>query len=300
MNRAVFLIVVAVGTLLAGCSKSDLERETHENLIISGNTPPDYNGVSKIAVQNYVNRMYIDMNGREPDDVELSNATNSLIGSGYSKASRVVLVDGLLNSSEYYARFFDIASEKMLNGSDSTDIIRPLGLFTLLQYQADTSGDSVLSFLYGQMVSKLTALLNAKNDYKNGLININEFYAIMIDNNLYDDINMGSDNFVVGTFENLFNRYPTEAERTAGVNMVDGLSSSIFLKNGDSKSDFIGIVTTVDPFYEGLVVDAYLNLLLRSPNSFEMSSGTDSLVSATFTLQDLQRKILISEEYAGF
>ena len=297
---ATLLVLILFVFTFDGCKKSDLEREVHENLVIGGNDPPNYDGVTTIEVKNYVNRMYIDLVGREPTDTELDIDANSLIAAKFSIASRIAVIDVLLGSSEYYDRFYDIAGGKLLNGADSLDIKRPIQIYTFLKYQADTTGDSVLSYIFGLELDKLNALMNVTNDYKAGNITINQYYAILLNNNIYDDINMGSDNFVVSCFENLYNRYPTVAERDAGVNMVNGAATAVFLIDGNTKVDFITIVTTVDEFYEGLVLDSYKNLVLRDPTSFEMGSHTDSLVNGTYGYQDMQRKVLITEEYAGF
>ena len=56
---------------------------------------------------------------------------------------------------------------------------------------------------------------------------------------IYDEINMGTENFVVSIFQNFFHRYPTAAELYSASNMVDGNQSTIFNTNGSSKKDFI-------------------------------------------------------------
>ena len=63
--------------------------------------------------------------------------------------------------------------------------------------------------------------------------------------------------------------------------------------------DFINIMTSVDEFYQGLVIDIYNQLLARLPNSQEMGDGTIEL-STTLNYQMLQRKVMKTDEYAGF
>jgi hypothetical protein len=81
--------------------------------------------------------------------------------------------------------------------------------------------------------------------------------------------------------------------------MVDGVSTQLFLVDGNSKLDFIDIVTHDTEFYEGLVIGNYRTLLARNPSSVEMDSLTQAL-EATSDLQDMQKQIFKSKEYAGF
>ena len=46
-------------------------------------------------------------------------------------------------------------------------------------------------------MDRLEKLIEAKNKYKNNLISINEFIRRLMMNNIYDEINMGTENFVV-------------------------------------------------------------------------------------------------------
>ena len=110
---------------------------------------------------------------------------------------------------------------------------------------------------------------------------------------------MGSTNFVLASFENLFFRLPTVAELDAGVLMANGLSSALFLEVGNSRDDFVEICTNYKEFYEGMVRSAFSLFLLRQPTSIEMESYTQSFI-ADSDLQKLQKELLKSKEYAGF
>ena len=187
----------------------------------------------------------------------------------------------------------------MLDGITEQDINNAIASFNILYNNAITAGNAQLAQYYQSGQIKLTALEQTINDYSIGLISIDQFFARLIDNPFFDNINMGSENFAIGCFEGLFNRLPTEAELNASIEMVNGFSAQLLLKDGNGKDDFIEIVTTVPEFYQGLTVDIYNQLLARNPDSEEMSEGT-ILLSSTGDYTTVQKIVLVSDEYAGF
>jgi len=120
----------------------------------------------------------------------------------------------------------------------------------------------------------------------------------MCNNYIYDQINMGSANFVISTFQHLINRNPTNAEQVNGITMIEGNNSIIFLEIGESKSDYLNILTNASNYYEAQVVLLYGKYLNRLPSGHEMSTGTQ-LFSSTNDYTAVQRVILSSNEFIG-
>ena len=145
----------------------------------------------------------------------------------------------------------------------------------------------------------LEELRNARDDYEAGNIDISEFMRRIANNDVYDEINMGSENFVISCFENFFKRNPTEAELSASVTMVDGFASQLLLKDGNSKSDFLDIIVDSGEFFQGLIIDIYSLLLAREPDSQEMGEAT-LILSESGRYQECQLSVMITDEYAGF
>ena len=56
--------------------------EQNEDVLIPGNKQPDYSGVPTIKVENYVNRLFIDLLGREATDSERIRSVVSLRSGG--------------------------------------------------------------------------------------------------------------------------------------------------------------------------------------------------------------------------
>ena len=297
-TRISVILWLIVLLTFAGCKKEVIE-QVHQNKIVEDNEAPPYNGVSTLEIENYVNKLYIDLIGREPSDNELAADAVMLKANDLDEASRETIIDNLTGKYDYYTSYFESVSGRMLNGIDSAEMYEGLALYQALIQMAYQQGDTLLAFYLEYEYGKFLDLYTATSEYASGSIDINEFYKRFIFNAYYDEINMGSTNFVLSCFENIFFRFPTVAEETQGVAMVDGSSSQVFLQDGNSKTDFIDIVTQVAEFYQGLVIASYRSFLARDPTSYEMDLLMQDL-EQTGDLQEMQKYILKSKEYAGF
>jgi hypothetical protein len=294
------LLLLLIICSLFSCTKEEIIYENeHINVIINDNDAPPYSGITSIQIEGYVNRLFIDLLGREPSVTERTQTKDYLKSNDLTTEARAFVLNQLMTSNEYYQRFFTVHSGKLLDGITEQDITNGIATFNILYNNAVTAGNAPLAQYYQKGQVKLTSLQQAISDYSINLISIDQFFARLIDNPFFDDINMGSENFAIGSFEGLFNRLPTETELTASIEMVDGFSAQLLLKDGNGKDDFIKIVTTVPEFYQGLTIDIYNQLLARNPDSPEMSEGT-IILSSTSDYKAVQELVLISDEYAGF
>ncbi len=296
LRYLVFLVV----TLLFSCTKKEiLTINEHINETVPNNEAPPYTGVTTVQIQNYVNRLYIDLLGREANQNELDIATNSLKENGLSEMSRKTLIQSLQSRNAYFENFFDRYKTAYLNNVSLASIeftIEEIDeVIPILEQQ--NNDPAVQAYLIER--DKLENLLYAGEDFKNETIDISGFMARIISNLIYDEINMGNENFVLACFENLFKRLPTENEQERSIAMCEGFSMQLLQLDGNSKSDFITIITQVDEFFQGIGFDIYNQLLARLPNSLEMGEIITDF-NAGNTYQDLQTKVLLSDEYAGF
>lgn len=299
MHRFLFLNLTFLFFFTACTEKETINQIDHINVIIDDNTPPPYNQVTTVQIQNYINKMYIDLIGREPLQQELEDDTELLKSNNLSLESRTQLLDQLMANPLYFDRFFDIYSAAYLNGVSEQDIVGQIGLYELLKEQAELGGDYAFAQYLQIEIDKLNDLLNARVEYENQEITVNEFMQRLCYNYFYDEINMGSENFVLSCFENFLKRFPTELEKAAAITMVDGFSSQLLLRDGSTKKDFIEIITTNPGFDEGLTFDIYQQLLARNPDSEEMNDATLDLTESQ-DYQAIQQKVMVSVEYAGF
>ena len=296
-----FLIFcISFSFFLSACTEKETITYTeHVNVIIDDNTPPPYNEVTTVQIQNYINKLYIDLIGREPLQQELEDDTNLLKNSNLSLESRVQLLNQLMSNPLYYNRFFDVYSAAYLNGTSLININTQQFVFMSQKEDAEQVGNYALAQYLQIEIDKLINLRMAKDFYESNQITINEFMERFSYNYFYDEINMGSENFVLACFENFLKRFPTDSELVSGIIMVDGFSSQLLFRDGSSKKDFIEIITTDPGFYEGLTIDIYQQLLARIPNSEEMNDAT-LLLSEDPDYQAIQQSVLVSSEYAGF
>ncbi|MEX0967472.1 MAG: hypothetical protein WD077_09555 [Bacteroidia bacterium] len=103
------------------CRKEEpVVKKVYMDTVITGNPSPPFHGVTTIQVQNYVNKLYIDLLGREPVETEMTEGVNTLKSGSLSEASRLMLVRSLFEQDEYFQRLFVITSDKMLEGVDSS------------------------------------------------------------------------------------------------------------------------------------------------------------------------------------
>ena len=78
---------------------------------------------------------------------------------------------------------------------------------------------------------------------------MDSMHVRLMDNLVYDQINMGTFNFVISAFDNLLYRYPTDAEYEAGYTMVeDNVSTTLMGQSGTNRGDFIRIMTEGQAF----------------------------------------------------
>jgi hypothetical protein len=294
------LLFVALLLIVSSCTKKEYITEiNHVNQTIDNNVPPPYDGVTTIQIQTYINKTYIDLLGREPLDTELDDATQMLRDGGLDENARVAFLKDLMEQEEYFDRFWEIYNSQYLGNVTADFLSFQISLYYQVYLDAIQAGDQVLANALLMEIDRFQLVLDASTEYADGLISINELMRRIADNPVYDEINMGSENFVIACFENFFKRSPTEAELPAAVTMVDGFSSQLLLSDGISKDDFLEIILHNPEFYQGLAIDIYQQLLSRLPDSIEMGLAT-TLLTETGTYQELQRQLMISEEYVGF
>lgn len=293
MKNLLYLTLVVVSFL--SCKKDSIV----QNVIIEDNTAPPYNEVTTVQIQNYVNKIYIDLLGREPLDNELNSATSSLKSSSLSDDSREQLLTNLMSTEEYYLRFYEIYQTSYLPGVTNDELDFTIYLFEVERDQAIQDGNTTFAQLLNLELDLMYALRNARGEYQNGEISINEFMIRIARNQFYEEINMGAENYVLACFENFLKRTPTDAELIASVSMVEGSPAQIFFQDGNNQNDFVEIVMNTAEFYQGLSIDIYNQLLVREPSSQEMVDAI-FIFDDTQDYQAVQRLVMKSDEYAGF
>jgi len=301
MKQIVFTSLILL--LFSSCKK---DQEVYEN-----NTPPPYSGISTLQVQNYVNRVFIDLVGREPLDTEMTLEVDLLESNSLSKSSREALINKLQTNTSsipgdssyyiaYHKKLYEDTKARLLEGVSDDYIQGEVNLFEGLAYADSLNGNLVGYELNTAEANKLKSVLTAQFVYRTGNINEGNLYASMLNNSIYDNINMNSFNFINASFDNLYYRFPTTAEFDLIYPIIEfNTPSQIFGEVAQNKGEYISIITSNEEFYEGLVSWAFNSLLARDANSNERFSLTNNLLDGE-SLAVVQKNILITDEYAGF
>jgi len=303
MNKSLIPFIFIL-LIFAGCKKE-------EQIVVTGNTIPNYAGTPTIIIENYVNRIFIDLIGREPTDAEMEGKVNFLKGGSLSLQIRGELVDELMFSTEYiegdssyhkayFNKFYNDAKGRFLEGASEATLQEEYGLYVYLVEFYELQGDLFTAQLLSIEADKIKSILDSKYHLREGQIMVGEMCNRMCFNSLYDDINMNSFNFINATFDQLFFRFPTESEFDQAFDIIEfNLAGTLFSTVVQNKSEYLALLTSIDEFDEGMIRWAYKALLSRDPNSAEVITLLEDFQNNQ-DIQTVQKKILITDEYAGF
>ncbi len=273
---------------LFSCKKETL-------VTVTGNGSPDDATVESTTIERYINRAYIIALGREPITTELEMAKSDLLTHHLDSTSRATFANSIFTKNEYLAHVYDQMKLNYLNNVDTSEFGQFIFVYSF--YLTDTTYMSSWPALQYEL-SRMQLMQNAFSQFTSNQIDIRELQKRMCNNYVYDQINMGSANFVLLSFKHLISRNPTTSELNYGVSMVEGNNSVIFLQAGNSKENFLDILISTNSYYEGQVIQLYNNYLSRLPSAYEMSSGT-LLFQSSQDYTTVQKKILVSNEFIG-
>lgn len=303
MRRSVnTLLILAV--LVVSCKKS-------ETLIVGNNVPPNYKSVPTIKVENYVNRLYIDLLGREATDSERITRTELLKSKNLDEATRIQMITELQEDTTYhvgdssykhayYQRIYDLSKARFLEGAADDEIAQFLGNLDFAIKVNRLNGDSIAVYAALDAKTKYENILKSKRLYRLGIITYAEMCAAMLNNSIYDQINMNSFNFVNASFNDLFGRNPTHDEFTRAYDIIDkNTPRELFGQWASNKNEYCSVLTNSSEFFEGQIRWMYYVLLQREATTQEVINlFTD--YKNTKNLQKVQLEILKSDEYAQF
>lgn len=274
------------------------------------NQAPDYDAVPTVVVQNYVNRLFIDLLGREPVDAEMNAEVSALESANLSTDARTALVNKLMTSTAfvegdssyqhaYAQRTYEAFKARFLEGVSDEVIDGFIDNAAQAALEDSLSGNASGASENNSALQRLLRLKNARIHYREGSITAIEMAKRMMFNDVYDEINMNSFNFINASFDNLLFRFPTDAEFDASYAMVDASSAAIlFGQSAQNKGGYLDILVNSAEGHEGLVRMFFRSYLGREPSTYEAYQLTTAF-AADNDMRRMQRTILIGDEYAG-
>ena len=286
LGKILFLFLSV--SLFVACKKENTE-------YIDGNVAPPDNTIETVTKENYVNKLYISILRRQATDSEFDTGLTIINKNNLSNENRSELIDLVMGNDEYFHNEFETIRDDVLNSADTANFT----LYKLIfenAILATVDPDEI--YYYNFFIDRLTLLQEVIADLKSGSINFVEVQKRCIYNHFYDEINMGTENFVVSVYQNFIFRYPTVDELDKAKQMVDGRESIVFYELGKTKEDFIDIFFGSDEYVEGQIRTAFLRFLFREP-SVEELAAMSGLYKADFDFKAMQKRILMLDEYVG-
>lgn len=284
---------------------------TKETVVIDGKDPYSTFNISDIKIENYVNRLFIDIIGREPLDVELDDEVQRLKDGGLKREVRDSIIYMLMTDTTYrenefsykaaYAQnLYNLAKVRCLEGASDEDIQLIIGILEFAALIDSLEGNWDGYYEKQNEIRRNKAVLESLDALYDGLIGYHQIYAFMVDNGLYDDINMNTFNFVRATFDQLLWRLPTEQEFEHSFNMIEyNQTEELFGDLGSDKNDYIRLLTESNEMLEGMIIWTYQVFLSRPPAPEEVVT----LLPEYITAKDMNwviAQILVTDEYANF
>lgn len=269
-------------------------------------------GISKIKIENFVNRLFIDIIGREPTDIEQSIEVDSLNENDLSEESRLNLIYRLMqdtsfsiNEGSYQEAFslnlYLLAKIRCLEGVSDSEI-KQMRLGPLYNGAYQDSLDQNWEEYYKKIneIKRYELVLRSNEDLRLGHLKYHEVYAFMIDNGLYDMFNMNTFNFVRASFDQLLFRLPTAQEYDQAYDMVENeLTSELLGQNGNNKADYINILIHSVAMKEGMIRWAFQVFLQRPGNPAEIATLLEEY-KIHENINHVIAKIVVTDEYANF
>lgn len=282
------IIIPVLVFILWSCKKDNIE-------YISGNTPPPDFTVETVVKENYVNKLYISILGRQATDTEYKDGLVLMNESGLSEAGRLELVSSIMDKEDYFHNEYETIREDLLDGVDTSEVTK---YKKILVNSKERTDDQDLINSYDSLIKNLDLILGIIPGLENDAFNFVEVQRRCVDNYLYDKLNMGSENFVVSMYQNFLFRYPTSEEIISAVDMVDGNQNVVNFEIGRSKRDFLKIFFSSDEYLEGQIRTAFIRFLFREPNVEELFQMR-VLYRVDLEFKSMQKRILTLDEYVG-
>ncbi len=181
------LLLYIVISFIAACSKT-------EDVKITGNVPPPDHTIDSSTISIYVNKAYINLLGREPVGSDRSEALTILRQNNFSLNNRKQFITTLFSRQEYIRNLYNVANNEYLRNLDSLEIEGQIFVFNnLLGMPQYAAFFDAVNF----ELNRLDTLKKALSNMYDGTMDYRAMLSRMTNNYFYDQINMGSENFVV-------------------------------------------------------------------------------------------------------
>ena len=281
-----------------------------EVVVFTDNAIPHYDEISTILVQNYVNRFYIDLIGREPNDLEMERDVLILEEGDLAASVRLQVIQVLMTSTDstdestyttqYHRKLYTDLKARFLEGASDAILNARYGLLRSMAIQDSLNGNFTGYTINHASAERLLLVLDSDEALESGAIDVREACGRMLWNTIYDQINMNSFNFIQASFDDLYQRFPTQSEFDVAYGVIENNQPGIlFGTSAHDKPSYVDALIWNTEWDEGMVRWQYRTMLARDPSDSEILESLNAF-TLSVAVADIQRVVLISDEYAGF
>jgi len=276
--------LILLSLLLASCAR--------DNIVPVDNLPAD-STITQIELENYINKTHIALLNRKPTQAEFTQSLQQLDIDRYNRSIRDAYILGIQDLDRSKWAIWQFLSDRILDGIDTAQVRESADIF---QYRVDNSATQNEKDYWQWLLDRTNNNLVALEGWYNQDSTYNSLVGWMVRMPIYDEINMGTENFVVSIYQHFYHRYPTDHELTQASKMVDRQWGLLYGANGNSKADFLKIFLNQGEFQQGIIINAFESYLNRIPTTIESDKHHHHLNNGWDYLK-LQRYLLTSSEF---
>ncbi|MFN8287493.1 MAG: hypothetical protein U0V74_12095 [Chitinophagales bacterium] len=263
------------------------------SICFKGSSALSLSPADSMKTKTFVIRCYIQLLNSKPSQKHVEQICGSFNLFSSFQQNKARFIDSLINSPEFYHSLCELYRNEYLQGATMQQIYQGITDYKVLlaiQTQSDFHDQ------FSANLDKLNKLIATEHDLLSGEIDIPHAQMRFLNNRLYDDLNMGTENMVYSAFNYLLFRAPTAYELQEGEKMVEGRPGVVLLKKGASKEDYLEVLFGSTAYKEGTIRYWYNKLLNREPNEQETYN---LLTQHNFSIKSLIKELILNPEFSG-
>jgi len=279
--------------------------------VIDDNDPASVANISRLKIENYVNRLYIDLVGREPLKTELKEEADTLKARELSRDARLDLITRLMEDTSFrigersyqaafYLNLYNLAKVRCLEGVTDEEIQMKMGL-VLNDAMRDSMNQNWKGF-YAKLdiLRRYQDVLESQQELQEGHIAYHQMFTFMVNNGIYDIINMNTFNFIRAVFNELLFRLPTDQEYDSAFDIIENnAAGQAFGRYVTNKTEYVEALVESTAMLEGMIIWTFQVYLNRFPTPRELSSLLPTYLQEK-DIRYIIKQIAVTDEYAGF
>lgn len=286
MSRQILFSLLSISFLLASCGR--------DTFVPVDNLPAD-STITQVELENYINRTHIALLNRKPTASEFAQSLQQLDINRYDRGIRDAYITNIQDMQRSKWAVWQFLSDRILDGTDTADVYWSAQWY---QERVNNSGTQNEQDYWQGLLDRTNNNIATLNGWYSNDSTYDALIAWMVRMPVYDEINMGTENFVVSIYQHFYHRYPTDHELEQASDMVDRQWALLYGANGNSKADFIKIFTAQGEFKQGIIINVFESYLNRLPTTAESDRFLDHL-SNDWDYQQLQRYLLTASEFVN-